>query len=107
MVSSHTSVATFSEMRPPDSTTGVKARPTPDGLNSTEIWPSSELHRHREFAAREEARRFTGDGGEVRFGQHAQQTRALEGFDRRVRARERFDVRRAKCLVARGRIEAG
>ncbi len=34
LLSSETSVDSFSEMRPPDSTTGVKPRPTPNCLNS-------------------------------------------------------------------------
>ena len=40
--------------------------------------------RHREFAASQEARRFAGDGGEVRFGENAEQAGALERFDRSV-----------------------
>ena len=39
LVSSLTSVSMRKLMRPSDSTTGVKARPTPNSLKVTESWP--------------------------------------------------------------------
>src|SRR6185437_4635014 len=39
LFSSDTSVESFSEIRPPDSTTGVKPRPMPKSLNSTDTDP--------------------------------------------------------------------
>ena len=85
LVSSETSVEIFSEMRPPDSTTGVKPRPTPKGLNSTLTWPVvSSPDGDRELAAGQELGRFAGDGGQVGLGQGAHQADPLEGLDRGV-----------------------
>ena len=77
-------------MRPSDSTTGVKFRPTPNFLNWIWYWQfrvdgiAGEARRDRKFAAGQEVRGFAGDRGEVRLGQRADHAGALHRAQRRV-----------------------
>src|SRR5690606_28515629 len=63
------------------------------------------VDRHWEFAAGEEAGVFTRDRRQVRLGENAQQTGALERFDRCVRAAGTLNVRGAERFLRDGRVE--
>ena len=78
LVSSLTSVSMRRLMRPSDSTTGVKARPTPNSLKMTESLPSLSTTGIGIFAAGQELGRLAGDGRQVGLGQRADQAVALQ-----------------------------
>ena len=78
-----TSGATTMLITPSASTVGVKARLTPNGLNSTEIAalpPAGAAlgDRDREFAAGEEARGFARQRDQGRLGERGDRALALE-----------------------------
>ncbi len=79
-----TSLRSLRLMRPGESTTGVKARFTPNCLNSTRDLPVVAGDRNRELAAGEEVRRLAGDRRQRRLGERAQHARLLERLQRRL-----------------------
>ncbi len=79
--SSVTSVSIFRLMRPSESTTGVKATPTPNSLKMTERPPWLSTTGIGILAAGQELRRFTRHRGQVRLGQRAYEAVALERLD--------------------------
>ena len=100
LVSSLTSVEICRQMRPGDSTTGVKDRPTPNCLNSIVTLPCWSLaDRHGEFAAGEEFRGFARHGGEIGLGQHMHQA---DLFQRVEHALGIVGRSRTRCGVVTG-----
>jgi hypothetical protein len=86
--SSLTSVDTRRLMRPSESTTGVKPRPTPNGLNSTFRVTSPSVSRaadgDRELAAGQELGGLARHRGQRRLRQGPDKAVAFHGLDHRI-----------------------